>query len=136
MKWGMGIGEALFPSKKKKKNPSLIFDTVCPNHFLLCNSKRDPSVRLPVFFYAHSHVGYPLPGIKLIITKRLPCCKLNHFTQSVFFFSHHSIGVCSRICGCACVWRWGETEITRLLQRKLSAINSTVCDTTAHANLP
>lgn len=43
MTWGMGIAEALFPSKK-------IFDSVCPLHFLLCNLKRDPSVRLPVCF--------------------------------------------------------------------------------------
>ena len=47
VKWGMGIVKALFPSKKKKE-PSLIFDTVCPNHFLLCNLKRNPSVKLPV----------------------------------------------------------------------------------------
>lgn len=39
-----------FVSLQKKKIPSLIFDTVCPNYFLLCNLNWDPSVRLPVCF--------------------------------------------------------------------------------------
>lgn len=47
VKWGDGNRRGFV---SLQKNPCLIFDTVCPNHFLLCNLKRDPSVRLPVCF--------------------------------------------------------------------------------------